>query len=74
VNVAECERAGKCIFFNDRMETMPSTVENYKRIYCMGRFEDCARRKVAKALSPERVPLNLYPNEESRAEKIIAEG
>jgi hypothetical protein len=46
----------------------------YKKQYCWGRFEDCARRKVAIALSPERVPENLYPNELARAEKLIAEG
>lgn len=46
----------------------------YKEQFCWGRFEDCARRKVAIALSPERVPSNLYPNEAARAEKLIAEG
>jgi len=72
--MSDCERAEKCLFLNDRMETMPGSMALYKKQYCWGRFEDCARRKVAIALSPERVPENLYPNELARAEKLIAEG
>lgn len=72
--MSDCERVENCPFFNDRMESMPGSMGLYKKQYCWGRFEDCARRKVATALSSERVPANLYPNELARAEKLIAEG
>lgn len=69
----DCEKIQGCPFFNGRMETMPGSMENYKRMYCWGRFEDCARRRVALALGKEKVPSDLYPNDTSRAEKILRE-
>jgi hypothetical protein len=53
------------------MEVTPTSLDNFRRTYYWGRFEDFARHKVATALSKEQVPAYLYPNELSRAEQLI---
>ena len=69
--MARCELIEKCIFFNDKMQGMPSTAATYKKIYCEQDFEKCARFMVAKALGREKVPEDLFPNQKDRAENII---
>jgi len=61
-------------FFNDKMENMPTLAEKYKRDYCLGDFEKCARYMVFKALGKPKVPANLFPNMQEKAKIIIAEG
>ncbi len=72
--MAECEVLSACIFFNDKMANMPGTAAGYKRQYCQGDNLQCARYMVLKSLGKPKVPPDLFPNQESRARKIIAEG
>lgn len=69
--MADCEKIAGCPFFHGHMEVVPKSLDNFRRSYCWDRFEDCARHKVALALSKEQVPADLYPNELSRAEQLI---
>ena len=72
--MAECEVLSACIFFNDKMANMPGTAAGYKRQFCRGDNAKCARHMVLQALGKPKVPTDLFPNQESRARKIIAEG
>jgi hypothetical protein len=71
--LGECEYLQTCIFFNDQMILMPGTAGIMKYKYCKRSFETCARYVLVKALGRERVPSDLYPDEGSRAQKIISE-
>jgi hypothetical protein len=72
--MAECELLGGCPFFNDQMANMPGTAAGFKRSYCQGENGNCARYMVFKALGRPRVPADLFPNQEERARKVIAQG
>ena len=71
--MADCELIEKCIFFNDRMGSMPATAEVYKKIFCRQSNETCARYMVYSKIGRENVPSDLFPNEQQRAETIIRE-
>jgi hypothetical protein len=55
------------------MKDMPGTASVIKRNYCQGDNSKCARFLVAKAIGKEKVPLDLYPVNLDRANKIIKE-
>nr|WP_321454167.1 hypothetical protein [uncultured Carboxylicivirga sp.] len=68
-----CEKVERCPFFNEKMSNMPATAAGYKRKYCLGNNEQCARHIVLQKLGGDKVPLNLYPNQVDKAEKLIKE-
>jgi len=69
--MANCENLCGCPFFNDAIPHMPITAQYLKNIYCIGSPHTCARYIVCKALGKEHVPLNLFPEDLSSAERII---
>jgi hypothetical protein len=71
--MAECERVPGCIFFHDRMTDLPFAAEVLKQKFCLGSNIDCARHMIFDALGKEYVPTDLYPNDVSRAERILAD-
>jgi len=70
--MAECEKLTKCPFFNDRLNTMPAVSGLMKQTYCLGDKTQCARYEVSCAGLP--VPLDLFPNDSSRAREILQKG
>lgn len=70
--MADCECLAGCPFFNDRMEDMPSMAHIFKNRYCHGDNFSCARYMVFKELGKENVPVDLFPNQQDRAQDIIA--
>ena len=70
----KCEYSDNCIFFNDRMDFMPSTSTVYKKMYCMGISHNCARHMIASKLGIERIPSSLYPNNRDMALEVISGG
>lgn len=70
--MAECELLSGCIFFNDKMLNMPGLSEMYKNQFCRQDYSKCARYMVYKELGKENVPLDLFPNQKERAEKILS--
>jgi hypothetical protein len=52
---------------------MPEVIETMKRLYCLWNFKQCARYKVATALSPDQIPDDLYPGDTVRAKIILAQ-
>lgn len=69
--MANCENLLGCPFFNDAIPNMPITEHHLKTTYCTDKPETCARYIVCKALGKEQVPLDLFPDELTRAERII---
>ena len=72
--MAECEFLPGCLFFNDRLATMPSTAQMVKSQYCSGPRADsrwCARRMVLSKHGREAVPDNLFPSDLPRARQIL---
>jgi hypothetical protein len=70
--MADCELIEKCIFFNDKMQGMPTTANNMKRRYCQGDSEICARHMVFASLGREKVPADLFPSNVERAQQILS--
>lgn len=71
--MADCASLPRCIFFNDKMASMPVATDMMKKKYCRADFQACARYMVLAALGREQVPLDLYPNQADRAKQIIAQ-
>jgi len=71
--MAECECLSGCIFFNDKMENMPSMANIMKDNFCRGNFNNCARYVVFKALGKGNVPPYLFPNNIEKAKQLISE-
>lgn len=55
------------------METKSNLASIYKKKYCQGNFDGCARYMVATTVGKEKVPSNMFPNMREKAEEIIAE-
>lgn len=72
--MANCVLIEKCIFFNDKMASMPTAANIMKKKYCLQDSSHCARFMVFSALGRENVPPDLFPNDESRAKTIIDKG
>jgi len=69
----DCECLPTCAFFNDRMANMPSTAGLFKQSYCRGDFGACARFMVFKAIGREKVPIDLFPNQQDRARALLTQ-
>jgi hypothetical protein len=54
------------------MAERPATANAYKRRFCKEDNTSCARYMVFKAKGKDSVPANLFPNQQDRAQKIIA--
>lgn len=68
--MASCEKLNNCPFFNDRLSNMPSVSGLLKDTYCLSEKDQCARYKVSAAGLP--VPEDLFPNDLTRAKRILA--
>ncbi|SHH42149.1 hypothetical protein [Tepidibacter thalassicus] len=66
-----CPSIHTCPFFNDKMSSKPTLAEMYKKNYCKGNYEICARFKVSKILGKKYVPDNLFPNQFNRVKDLI---
>ena len=53
------------------MSNMPAMVGQFKRKYCRGDNDQCARYRVFKAIGRENVPPTLFPNQMNVAERIL---
>ena len=69
--MSDCPILEKCIFFNDRMSDKPATAELFKKEFCRGDFEACARYKVKQATG-ESHPT-LMPNQDNLVDDAIKE-
>lgn len=71
--MAECEVLISCIFFNDKMQNMPTITGIYKKKYCLKDNSLCARHMVMVACGKDKVPADLFPIDLETAKKVIDE-
>jgi hypothetical protein len=71
--MADCEVLDRCPFVNETMQGMPGHAELFRQLYCHGGNDICARYMILRKLGQDAVPANLFPNEVSRANTIIAD-
>lgn len=69
----ECIKLKKCRFYNDKMPMEKGIGMIYKKKFCNGNNELCARYKVLVELGESFVSDNLYPNMHDIALKMIDE-
>ena len=69
--MASCECLSGCMFFNDRMASMPVMADRLKQKYCLGDNKECARYRVMHRLGREKVPTDMFPNQHDRAVQMI---
>jgi hypothetical protein len=67
----DCIKISMCPFYNDKMPMARGLGAIYKKKYCEGNHEICARWKVLQALGSQHVPANLYPSMIDVAQQII---
>lgn len=72
--MGECDLLKGCVFFNGKMNVEGDLGEQYKEYYCRGKYQECARYRVARILGREYVSHTLYPNMEKRAQQLIFAG
>lgn len=72
--MADCEFIKRCPFFWDKMKNAPAMSSIYKKKYCKGDNSNCARYMVATRAGRDKVPKDLFPNQQERAKKIISKG
>ena len=66
-----CKLLKGCLFFNDKMSIDKGVGALYKKNYCEGDFNKCARYQVATTIGRDKVPNDLYPNMFDQAKEII---
>jgi hypothetical protein len=67
----DCEYLNTCLFLKDTLEGMPACSDLYKRTYCKGGYQTCARFVVLQAIGRENVPGDLLPNDSARAQELV---
>lgn len=70
----ECERMDRCRYFIEHLKDLEAIQEMWKRKFCQGDKNQCARYMVLKALGPDQVPDYLVPTQVDIAKEIIGEG
>jgi hypothetical protein len=67
----DCIKISMCLFYNDKMPMDSGLGAIYKKKYCLGNNEICARWQVLRTLGPAYVPDTLYPSMLDVAHQII---
>ena len=70
--MSDCPFLAACPFFNDRLANMPTVSGYLKKEYCNSDYTLCARFTVRNEVGVENVPIDMFPNEQKRAQEIIA--
>jgi hypothetical protein len=71
--MADCVCLPTCIFFNDKMASMPIAADMMKKKFCRSDNSACGRYMVFSTLGKAQVPQDLYPNQADRAKTILAQ-
>lgn len=66
-----CENLSNCQFYQSKIDAESGMGKLYKKRYCLGDKNKCARYITASKIGRENVPANLYPNMHDRAKEII---
>jgi len=63
-----CIHHNRCVFFNGPAAATKST----KQQYCMNHYADCARFMTFQHIAPDKIPIDLLPNQRVRAAQLIS--
>lgn len=82
--MAECERISSCDYFNDTLKDLPATANLFKRRFCQGGREQCARQEVmsyihdqGNVISTElelkitKAMPNIAPNDHHKVRRLL---
>lgn len=67
-----CEFKDKCKFFLGQMDNMPATTNVFKKMYCDGLCDNCARHMVGRRMGNENIPAGLLPNQRKDAISMLS--
>ena len=68
-----CDRLATCPFYNEVLPEMPNMADRLMARYCHDAWSQCARKRAADILGAERVPVDLFPNDQTRLIRILKE-
>ena len=71
--MADCDFLALCPFFNDKLENMSSAADMMKKLYCKWNYSQCARYMVAVACGKDKVPVDMFPGDNARAQTILTQ-
>ncbi len=66
-----CPKIDGCPFFHEKLANMPIVADSLKDSYCRDDYTECARFIVSEKLGKACVPIDLYPNHNNRAQRIL---
>lgn len=66
-----CEKLAKCPFYQGTMSMDSGLGSMYKKKYCEGDKNSCARYMISTQLGPEFVTNKIYPNMVDLAKSMI---
>ncbi len=69
--MATCEKLAKCPFYQGEMKMDSGIGSMYKKRYCEGDKNQCARYQIATTVGPQFVNNSIYPNMADLAKSII---
>lgn len=67
-----CKYAATCPVFTTGLGPLPHIGLRYRRAYCRGGWEECARHSLADAVGKEGVPPTLLPNQRDQITEVMA--
>ncbi|HIJ78551.1 MAG: hypothetical protein OEY01_05435 [Desulfobulbaceae bacterium] len=70
----ECERMDRCRYFLEHLKELEAVQEMWKRKFCKGDKNQCARYMVLKELGVDQVPDYLVPTQVDKAKEILKAG
>ncbi len=71
--MGECELINECPFFNGNIAGDEGKIAEMKDKYCRKNNLNCARYMIVTAVGREAVPMELTPDEKTKAYEIISE-
>ena len=69
--MTNCEFLEKCLFFNDKLENMPTASDMMKSMYCRWNYAKCARYIIAINLGKSAVPHDMFPADQRQANEML---
>lgn len=67
-----CKFKNSCNFHLDKIADMPATSSVFKKMYCEGIADNCARFMVIKRLGKDDISGSMMPNNRKQAIEILA--
>ena len=67
-----CKYAAGCPVFTTALGPLPHIGLRYRRTYCRGGWDECARHLLADAVGRDHVPPALLPNQMDQITEVMA--